>query len=412
MQVTPHKDATVSGKFLAILWLVVAAYTLFVASTLRDGYVAAARGEPPLFTDYTSTYASSLLLRHKPPENVYVQRQMYEASREAAREMYGNISDRQTRGVGFAPFMYPPTVFVALAPLAYFPYLLSWLFWLGMTAVPYFAAMRCLLPSRLAWPLALAAPPVFFNIMYGQTGFLTAGLIALGFTRLETRPLTAGILIGLASFKPHFGILIPIALLAGGYWRAFAGATLAVIASIIVSLVLYGDDPWFAFIGTSLFHLQGFAAGAYNYRPMTSILATLQMGGVSLDDAYRLQAAAAAAMAALVAWVWRRGRRHPGTLGLQIAILCFATPLALPMVYLYDLVLLVPAVAWMWQDMRRNGAQRWELPLLLGILACFLAVKDLAASSGIQLGAALIAGLLALACYRFFLAPARPPVVA
>lgn len=409
METFPAQDLKASRKLLAFLWLIVAAYALFVALTLRSGYVDAARGDPPLYTDYTSTYGSSLMLRQGPAESLYLQRSMYEASRQAARAMYGDISDKQTRGVGFAPFMYPPTVFVVLAPLAYFPYLLSWFLWLVATALPYLAAMRRLLPAKLAWPLALAAPPAFFNIMYGQTGFLTAGLIALGLTQLACRPVSAGILIGLASFKPHLGILIPIALIAGGHWRAFAGATAAAVASIAVSLVLYGDDPWFAFIGTSMFHLQGFAAGAYNYRPMSSILATLQLAGVPLDAAYLWQAAAAVAMAILVAWSWRSGRTRPDTLGLRIAILCVATPLALPMVYLYDLALLVPAAVWVWLDIREHAARRWEQWLLFGICAGFLAVKQVATSFGIQLGAALTGGLLALALYRYLGALGRPP---
>lgn len=390
------------------LWLVVAGYVVFVASALRDGYLDAARGAMPLFTDYTSSYAASTVLRQMPAENVYIQRPMYEASRAAARAMYPGISDAQTRGVGFAPFMYPPTAFLTLAPLTYFPYLLSWFVWLGVTALPYLMVMRRLLPARLAWPLALAAPPAFFNIMYGQNGFLTGGLIALGLSQLIGRPWLAGLLIGLASFKPHLGILIPLALIAGGYWRAFSGAALTVVASIVLSVMLYGDTPWFAFIGTSIFHLQGFAVGAYNYRPMTSILATLQMAGVSLEDAYRWQLAAAVAMALLVAWVWRCGRRRADTLGLQAAILCVATPLALPMVYLYDLVLLVPAVVWVWHDMRDHGARHGEQPLLFGLLAGLIAVKQLAASFGVQLGALLIVGLLLLALYRYRQALARP----
>jgi hypothetical protein len=95
----------------------------------------------------------------------------------------------------------------AVAPLAYLPYL----------------------PSYLLW---LAAPPVFFNVMYGQTGFLTGGLIGLGLVLLGRRPILAGILVGLASVKPHFGVLIPLALIAGGYWRVFAAV--ATMAAIVV----------------------------------------------------------------------------------------------------------------------------------------------------------------------------------
>lgn len=384
-----------------LLWLVVAGYALFIGWTLAGGYRAAARGEMPLYTDYTPTYAASLLVSEIPAENLYRPRAMTEAGRRAAHVMYGDISERQAGGVGFAPWMYPPTFILVIAPLAYLPYLLSWCIWLIATAVPYLAAIRQILPAPLAWPFALAAPPAFFNAMYGQTGFLTAGLIGLGLALLDRRPLWAGLLIGLASVKPHFGVLVPLALIAGGHWRAFAAATLTVIGTIAASVFAFGDDPWFGFIGTSLFNLGGFAAGAYNFQAMTTILSSLRLAGFTQETAWLAQSASAALMAIVVTWTWRCGRARPDTRGLQAAILCLATPLALPMTYLYDLVLVVPAAAWLWVDLQQRGARSGARAMLVGTLAALFAVKAAAATFGIQTGAILIAALLALALHRY-----------
>ncbi|AYH42077.1 glycosyltransferase family 87 protein [Azoarcus sp. DN11] len=387
---------------IAAMWLLAGSYAAFVGWTLADGYRSAADGKMPTYTDYTPTYAASILVREIPAENLYRPKYMAEAGRRAAVAAYPGITAEQARGVGFAPWMYPPTFILLIAPLAGMPYLLSWFVWIGLTAVPYLAAMRRILPAPLAWPSALAAPPVFFNVIYGQTGFLTGGLIGLGLALLATHPLVAGTLIGLASFKPHFGILIPIALAAGGYWRTFAAASVTVLATIAASVVAYGDDPWFAFIGTALFHLEGFAAGAYNLVPMATVLAALKMAGLPLATAWTAQYATAALMAALVAWAWWRGRRHPDTLGLQSAILCTATPLTIPMTYLYDLVLLVPAAAWIWADMAtRRNAGRGEQTVLFTAVAALLGVKYVAAAAGVQTGPLLVATLLFLAARRF-----------
>lgn len=394
--------------FIAALWLVVAAHLGFVAWTHVEGHARAERGERPLFTDFTPTYAAAMLTRELPAENLYDPKRMTEAGRRAAHAMYDGISDDQARRVGFAPFMYPPTFILLIAPLAFLPYMLSWLAWLGVTAIPYVAAIRRILPARLAWPFALAAPPVFFNVMYGQTGFLSAGLIGLGLVLLGRRPVAAGVLIGLASVKPHFGVLIPLAFIAGGHWRAFTSAALTVLATVVASVLALGDDPWFAFIGTSLFHLDGFSAGAFNFVPMTTVLSAARMAGWPMDAAWAAQYAVAAAAAALVAWAWWRGRRRPETLGLQGAILCVATPLALPMTYLYDLVLVVPAAAWLWADMRERGATRAEVVALAAPIAALLPVKAVAATFGVQTGPLLLAALLALATHRYrkALAPA------
>ncbi|MCK9985771.1 MAG: alpha-1,2-mannosyltransferase [Azoarcus sp.] len=386
---------------ITAMWMVAVAYAAFIGSTLVDGYRAAARGDVPLYTDYTPTYAASMLVQEIPAENLYRPRFVAEAGRRAAVAAYPGINSEQARGVGFAPWMYPPTFILLVLPLAYLPYLASWLAWLAATAVPFLAAIRTIIRGPAALPFALSAPPVFFNVMYGQNGFLTAGLIGLGLARLRDRPLWAGILIGLASVKPHLGILIPLALIAGGYWRAFAAATLTVIATIVASLVAFGDDPWFGFIGATLFHLDGFGAGAYNFAPMTTVLATARMAGSSMESAWAVQYAASAAMAAITGWVWWRGRRHPATHGLQCAVLCLATPLALPMIYLYDLVLVVPAVAWLWVDLRRRGARHVEFAVLGLPFAALLAVKWVATTFGIQIGAACVAVLLSLALNRF-----------
>jgi hypothetical protein len=394
-----------NARLVALLWLVFAGYVLFEAWSQVDGYRAAARGDTPRYSDYTHTYGASLLTREVAIEYLYLPRVMNQASRYAAQVMHGGTLDEaQERRVGFSPFMYPPTFIALIAPLALFPYLLSWLLWLGVTALPYLAAMRSILPGPLAWPVALAAPPVFYNLKYGQTGFLSAGLIGLGLHLLWRRPLWAGLLIGLASVKPNLGVLIPLALLAGGHWRAFAAATLTVLAGIGASLLAYGAEPWFAFIGTLQFHIEGFAHGAYYYAPMTTVLATLRMAGVPLDAAWLGQYASSMLMALLVAWVWWRARRRPDLAGLQAAVLLLATPLALPSAYLYDLMILVPAGVWLWQDMRRNDAARWEYSALLGAFAGLLVVQPLADSSGIQTGALLVGALLALALRRYRLA--------
>ena len=59
---------------------------------------------------------------------------------------------------------------------------------------------------------------------HGQTGFLTAALLTGGVLCLERREALAGILFGLLAYKPQFGLLIPLVLVAGGYWRAIAAA--------------------------------------------------------------------------------------------------------------------------------------------------------------------------------------------
>ena len=48
-----------------------------------------------------------------------------------------------------------------------------------------------------------------------------AALIAFALVQLDRRPVLAGILFGLLAYKPQFGLMIPLVLIATQRWRAF-----------------------------------------------------------------------------------------------------------------------------------------------------------------------------------------------
>lgn len=399
--------AIVRANQRRLLALILLAYLAFVANEYRLGYLAAAHGDSPLYTDFTTLYAASMHLHADPAETLYLPRRAHAYQLSATAAVYGpSLSEPQVRDIGYSPWMYPPTFMLFALPIAAFPYLPALGLWLMLTGWAYVAAVR-----RMLGPggglFALASPPAFFNLMFGQTGFLSAGLIGLGLSYVRTSPLLAGALIGLASFKPHLGVLLPLALAAGGHWRCFAAATASVLGLMVVSGVLFGIDAWYGFIGATIANFGGFAAGAYAWKSMASVLSTAVMAGLSIDSAWRLQIVASAIVALLVAWVWWRGRSLPETAGLQAATVCLATPLVVPMVYFYDLAIIVPGVAWVWADFRRHGARVWERGLLFGSFAAMLGALYVASRTGIQLGGILAAVLAIIGLARFRAALAR-----
>lgn len=375
-------------------------YLIVIATLYADGRRSAERGESPMLTDFTTLYAASILLRQQPAADLYRPREMYQASLLGAQAAYGgNLSENQARAIGMHPWMYPPTFILAALPLAYLPYFMALFLWLLLTAVPYLVAMRGILRDQRVWLVALGAPPVFYNLIYGQTGFLVAGLIALGLLWLRPRPVLAGICIGLASVKPHFGVLIPIALICGAHWKAFFAATATVLAAALLSGLLLGADPWYAFVGTLFANLRGFEQGIYKWWIMPSVMGALHQAGLDLAWASRGQMLATVLALAAVSWSWWQSPGRPDLPGLEAAVLCSATLLAVPMVYLYDMMLLVPAIAWLWSDMRQRGYHVAELLLLAGGSAGLLGAIKLGAGGPIY-GALLSASLLGLALRR------------
>jgi hypothetical protein len=383
MEDIPKISRAPSRRWMLLGLAIFMGYLIAVAVIHVDGWRAAARGETPLLTDFTSLYAASMLVRSQPAADLYRPREMYRASLLAAQAAYdGKLSEFQARTVGLHPWLYPPTFILAAIPLAYLPYYYAWAAWLLLTAIPYLFAMRTVAKDPSFWLIGFAAPPVFFNIMYGQTGFLVAGLIALGLAWLRPRPLLAGICIGLASVKPHFGVLIPLALICGGYWKTFATAALTVIGTILLSLLLLGPDPWYGFIGTAAFHLRGFEHDAYKWGAMTTVLGALHQAGLDVATAWKGQLAAALVAVLVVCRSWWWSPSRPCRPGIEAAILCTATLLAVPMAYLYDLMLLVPAMAWLWHDMRERGYRHWELACLGAAGIGLLGLRETAGQAG------------------------------
>ncbi len=126
----------------------------------------------------------------------------------------------------FYPWNYPPSSFLIVYPLALLPYLQSLAVWLALGLAGYLAALWRIFPKPLTLWVGLAFPAVFWTVTHGQTSFLTTSLFCWGLLQLRRRPVLAGILFGVLTFKPHLGLLLPVALVAGGHWRAIVAAAL------------------------------------------------------------------------------------------------------------------------------------------------------------------------------------------
>jgi hypothetical protein len=97
----------------------------------------------------------------------------------------------------------------------------------------------------------------------GQNGFLTAALFGGFLLLLQGLPIASGILLGLMTYKPQFGILLPVALICGGHWRALCSGVIATGFTIVASIMAFGPGTYANFI---------------RYLPLTSH-ASLTLGG-------------------------------------------------------------------------------------------------------------------------------------
>ena len=106
------------------------------------------------------------------------------------------------------------------------------------------SSAKAVLPPGALLAAVLICPASAINVIDGQAVFLVAALIVGGFSLLDRRPILPGWLLGLLTFKPQFCILVPIALVAAGRWRALVASGLSALALMIASGLVFGWDLW------------------------------------------------------------------------------------------------------------------------------------------------------------------------
>jgi hypothetical protein len=361
-----------------LLVLEIAAFLFFVAGT--HGLIVPTT--EPTTTDFVSFYAAGDLANAGTSHLAYDQ-----AAHRAAEE-------RATEpGIRYQFFYYPPVYLLLCALLARLPYLAAFVLFEGASLALFLAVARHILASR-GWRVVvplLAFPAVFWTLGLGQNAFLTAALLGGAILLVERRPFVAGLLFGALCYKPHFGLLVPVALAAGGHWRAFAGAALSSLGLVAASLAFFGFDTWRDFLTIAMTSPGTYENGRIQLAGIISPFAALRVIGVGTSLAYLLQLAATLAAALFVAYVWRQRVSLP----VRAAALIAATLVAVPVMLLYDLMLALLAMTWLVRAARRTGFLPWEK--MTFVVLFFAALVTLSAGRYLHLPLALIGDVALLA---------------
>jgi hypothetical protein len=240
--------------------------------------------------------------------------------------------------------------------------------------------LRLVVPGFVV-PILMAAPTTLWCAAAGQNGFLTAGLMAGCLALLQRSPWRAGILLGLLTVKPQFGVLFPLFLLLDRRWTAFAAATLTTVLLAMASLLFFGIEVWLAFLDSAARSNDTLLRGGAGWSKLQSLYAlTYQVTG-SLAAAMAAQAALLLGLIGLLTWMKWRDRPY----ALRASALITAAYLATPYVYIYDAVLLTSAAAFIVQDALTREFRRHDVALItLGCLmpAGFMVLGSLAGPLG------------------------------
>jgi len=294
--------------------------------------------------------------------------------------------------VGYFAWHYPPPFLFVASVLARLPYQLAFIGWVAVSFLPFLGAMRAIVGRTFGYLLALAMPMAFINTLVGQNGFLTAALIGGTLYLIPIRPVLAGICLGLLTYKPQYGLLFPIVLIAAGQWRVFVSAGVTAIVMVVVSWLAFGTESWLAFFHWMPRFSQPFLTeGKATWWKLQSIFSLVRYFGGTEQLAWGFQWVLTASVAVVLALMWRS--RVPYTM--KAAALAAGTLLTTPYLFMYDMMVLAIPTAFLVRVGLKTGFRAYELPALgaaLVLIACYMFT-----GSPTGLGATLIVSGLVLA---------------
>ncbi len=231
---------------------------------------------------------------------------------------------------------YPPHLVLFIWPLGLLPYLPAYALWCAAGLGLYLLAAWSGGVSRKYMLFLAVAPGVAVNVFFGQNGFLTAALLIGGLANLDRRPTVSGILFGILTIKPQFGLLLPVMLVLTARWRVIAIAVVTTAVLVAATSVWFGPDIWLEYVRkvTPQQHWLLTKGGGLLLPMVASAVVNARMIGLPLSADWAIQGIVSASALAMVVWTfWRR--RDPV---LSLAVFVAATFLFSPWMLNYDMV--------------------------------------------------------------------------
>lgn len=288
---------------------------------------------------------------------------------------------------GHYQFKYWPVFAIAMAPFAWLPLAPAALLWFLISIFllsRYFDRAIAALPDRRRsarflfwWTLAICFKFIVKELVNGQTNMIMALLAFAGAMRVEQRrPLSAGVLVGLAVLvKPYALLVIPWLALSAG-----AGAASAALAVIVAGLLLpAGIYGW----AGNVAQLQAWYAGVTD----TTLPNLLLPENISFaafwgkwtgagPAAMRYAMLTSLASLLVPAIVWWRRQRDGRNAYLEVSLLLLLMPLISPQGWDYVLLVALPAFVCLVDRIRDVGVP-WRIVTIAGIALTGFTIFDL-----------------------------------
>ncbi len=238
---------------------------------------------------------------------------------------------------------YPPHFLFLVVPLGLFGYKVAMALFLALGCAFYLWAALRFTNGRKTLLLAAIVPFLAHNLWAAQNGYLFAGCALAALVLRDSRPVLAGVFLGILTIKPQLGILFPLLLLVERRWIVIASATTTTLVLMLASAAVFGLDAWRGYVAEVIpyqAHVMRDFEGLFLWM-MPSVYGAIRSWGAAADIAltFHLVLAVPVAIVTVAAFVLARCDED------RSILLAVATFVITPYALSYDLGLFAPALA-------------------------------------------------------------------
>ena len=184
---------------------------------------------------------------------------------------------------------------------------------------------------------------------------------------------------------------MPVALAAGGHWRAFAAAFLSTAALCLLSLALFGWETWSDYLAAAAASPATYQSGHIAFSGFANAFGGVLLLGGTPTMAYAAQGATILAAGLMVGYVWHARLLLP----IRAATLAAATLAAAPIVLFYDLMLAGVAALWLLRAGETYRFADWEKMALAALFLLTLNPRSMSEMTQLPIGPLVTLGFAA-----------------
>ncbi len=326
-----------SGKIY--IWVIHLTLLLIFLTVWRD----VVGGEGAISSDFVATY-SGLRLIHTGQAA-----QLYDfAAQRAVQHQFIRVN---LPPEDLLPYITPPFFLLPLLPLGWLPYQAAFgsmvIINLILMGLMIHLLRSHIIPQPRIGHLTIGLAcfaffPAFVNLIQGQNAALTLLIFTVTYLLLtNNRPLSGGLMLGLALYKPQLLFGFALVLLLKRQWLTLLGISLTAIFLVIVSLLMVGLSGVIDYARLTLLD-SPLADGLYGveYAAMHNWRALFRVGlGAEQPILVNGLTLMAALMSlAVLVWAWRGAWRSPA-FDTQVALTLLVSLLISPHLNTHDLTL-------------------------------------------------------------------------